>query len=87
MKRTGILRDYLFFRALLSQYPYRLLLLSLVIFSPPSRFPVFVAWWITKTWKLGTHYDIFDNWEQALVGCSGCTGPSVKSSPVFYWVH
>ena len=50
------------------EHPHRLLLLSLVIFSPPSRFPVFVAWWITKTWELGTHYDIFDSWEQALVG-------------------
>lgn len=50
------------------EYPYQLLLLSLVIFSPISRIPVFILWWITKTWKLGTHYDIFDNWVQALVG-------------------
>ena len=50
------------------KHPYQLLLLSLVIFSPISRIPVFVLWWITKTWKLGTHYDIFDNWAQALVG-------------------
>ena len=48
--------------------PYQLLLLSLIIFSPVSRIPVFVLWWITKTWELGTHYDIFDNWVQALVG-------------------
>ena len=50
------------------EHPYLLLLLSLVIFSPISRIPVFVLWWITKTWELGTHYDIFDNWGQALVG-------------------
>ncbi len=50
------------------EHPHRLLLLSLVIFSPISRIPVFVLWWITKTWELGTHYDIFDNWGQALVG-------------------
>ena len=50
------------------EHPYRLLLLSLVVFSPPSRFPVFVLWWITTTWGLGTHYDIFDSWDQALVG-------------------
>ena len=50
------------------EHPYQLLLLSLVVFSPPSRFPVFVLWWITKTWGLGTHYDIFDSWDQALVG-------------------
>jgi len=48
--------------------PYRLLMLSLVFFSPPSRFPVFVVWWVTKKWELGTHYDIFDSWGQALVG-------------------
>jgi len=48
--------------------PYQLLLLSLVIFSPISRIPVFVLWWITTTWELGTHYNIFDNWVQALVG-------------------
>jgi hypothetical protein len=48
--------------------PYLLLLLSLTIFAPLSRFPVFVLWWITKTWELGTHYDIFDNWSQALIG-------------------
>ncbi len=50
------------------EHPYLLLLLSLVIFSPVSRVPVFVLWWITKTWGLGTHYDSFDNWSQALVG-------------------
>ncbi len=48
--------------------PYWILLLSLIIFSPISRIPVFILWWITKTWELGTHYDIFDNWVQALVG-------------------
>jgi len=50
------------------EHPYGLLLLSLVFFSPLSRIPVFVLWWITKTWELGTHYDIFDSWDQALVG-------------------
>lgn len=46
--------------------PYLLLLLSLVVFSPPSRLSVFVMWWIDATWELGTHYDIFDSWGQAL---------------------
>ena len=50
------------------EHPYLLLLLSLLFFSPVSRIPVFVMWWITKTWELGTHYDIFDNGEQALIG-------------------
>ena len=49
-------------------HPHRLLWLSLAFFSPPSRFPVFLLWWITTTWGLGTHYDIFDSWDQALVG-------------------
>jgi len=48
--------------------PYLMLLCCLLIFSPISRIPVFVLWWITKTWELGTHYDIFDNWVQAFVG-------------------
>jgi hypothetical protein len=49
-------------------HPYQLLFLGLVIFSPISRFPVFVVWWISETLELGTHYEIFDNWIQALVG-------------------
>lgn len=48
------------------EHPYLLLLLSLSIFSPPSRLPVFVLWWIDTTWELGTHYGIFDSWGQAL---------------------
>ena len=48
--------------------PYLLLLLSLVIFSPVSRFTVFVAWWIDTNWEIGTHYGLyFDNWKQALL--------------------
>ncbi len=50
------------------EHPYQLLLLSLAIFSPPSRFPVFVLWRITTRWEMGTHYDIFDSWGQALIG-------------------
>ena len=49
-------------------HPYRLLWLSLALFSPPSRFPVFLLWWITHSWGLGTHYDMFDSWDQALLG-------------------
>lgn len=47
-------------------HPYLLLLLSLIVFSPPSRFPVFLMWWIDTKWEIGTHYDIFDSWSQAL---------------------
>lgn len=48
--------------------PHKLLLLSLLILALISRIPVFILWWITKTWHIGTHYDIFDNWIQAFVG-------------------
>ena len=48
--------------------PYLLLLLSLIIFSPVSRFTVFVAWWIDTKWEIGTHYGLyFDNWIQTLL--------------------
>ncbi|MCW8880488.1 MAG: hypothetical protein OQK51_25795 [Kangiellaceae bacterium] len=56
------------FKLVREKKPYQLLLYTLLIFSPISRLPVFVLWWITKTWNLGTHYDIFDNWSQALIG-------------------
>ncbi|MDN5201697.1 hypothetical protein QQ008_10000 [Fulvivirgaceae bacterium BMA10] len=50
------------------KHSYLLLLLSLMIFSPVSRFPVFILWWIDKKWEIGTHYGFyFDNWPQALV--------------------
>ena len=50
------------------KHPYRLLLLSLIIFSPVSRFTVFIVWWIDTKWAIGTHYSLyFDNWIQALV--------------------
>jgi len=48
--------------------PYRLLFLSLVVFALLSRIPVVVLWWITKTYGLGTHYDVFSGWGEALVG-------------------
>lgn len=48
--------------------PYILLLLSLIIYSPVSRFTVFVAWWIDTRWEIGTHYGLyFDDWLMALL--------------------
>ena len=48
--------------------PYLLLLLSLIIFSPVSRFPVVVVWWVDTKWAIGTHYGLyFDTWVQALL--------------------
>jgi len=45
---------------------YLILLLSLIIFSPISRFPVAVLWWIDTRWEIGTHYSLyFDNFAQA----------------------
>lgn len=45
---------------------YLILLLSLAIFSPISRFPVAVLWWIDTKWDIGTHYSLyFDNFAQA----------------------
>jgi len=45
---------------------YLILLLSLCIFSPISRFPVAILWWIDTKWEIGTHYSLyFDNFVQA----------------------
>lgn len=45
---------------------YLLLLLSLMIFSPISRIPVAILWWIDTRWEIGTHYSsYFDNFAQA----------------------
>jgi hypothetical protein len=31
-------------------------------------FPIGLLWWSTHTWGLGSHYDMFDSWDQALIG-------------------
>ncbi len=50
------------------KHPFLLLLLSLIIFSPVSRIPVSVLWWIDTRWEIGTHYGLyFENWIQALL--------------------
>ena len=38
-----------------------ILLLSLCIYSPISRIPVAIAWWIDVNWQLGTHYGLYFN--------------------------
>ena len=60
--------------------PYLLFFSSLVIFSFLSRIPVLVLWWITTAWELGTHYNVFENWSQALVGTL-VLGPFVQIIP------
>lgn len=48
------------------KHSYLILFLSLLIFSPISRFPVAVLWWIDTKWEIGTHYGLyFDNFAQA----------------------
>lgn len=47
---------------------FLLLLLSLVIYSPVSRIPVALAWWIDTNWDLETHYGLyFNNFGQVLL--------------------
>lgn len=48
------------------KHSYLILFFSLLIFSPISRFPVAILWWIDTRWKIGTHYSLyFDNFGQA----------------------
>ena len=48
--------------------PLIVLLISLCIFSPISRIPVFILWWIDTNWEIGSHYGLFyDSWGQALI--------------------
>ncbi len=64
---TLILAIYLGIRLVGEKRPYGQLFLTLFVFAILSRIPVVVMWWITKTYALGTHYDLFDTWGQALV--------------------
>ncbi len=56
---------YLGIRLEKEKRPYRLLFLTLLIFALLSRIPVVALWWITKTFSLGTHYDVFSSFSQA----------------------
>lgn len=52
--------------------PYVILLLSLLLFSPVSRFPVALLWWIDTNWEIGTHYGFyFNSFGQALINQVG----------------
>ncbi|WP_439150922.1 hypothetical protein [Winogradskyella sp.] len=47
---------------------YKILFLSLLIYSPISRIPVAILWWVDTKWEIGTHYGLyFDNFGQALL--------------------
>lgn len=65
------------------KYAYLLLLLSLLIYSPISRFPVALLWWIDTNWQIGTHYGLyFNNFGQALLNHVGY-GSLVQIIPGF----
>ena len=50
------------------QGSFLLLLLSLAIFSPISRIPVFMLWWIDTNWAIGSHYGLYyTHWVQAFI--------------------
>jgi len=62
---------------------YLLLLLSLVIYSPISRIPVAIVWWIDDKWQIGGHYGLyFDSFTQALLNHVGY-GSLVQIIPGF----
>lgn len=65
------------------KHAYRLLFLSLLIYSPISRFPVALLWWIDTNWEIGTHYGLyFNNFGQALLNHVGY-GTLVQIIPGF----
>lgn len=57
---------YLGIRLTEDERPYGTLFLTIAVFAVLSRLPVVVLWWVTKTFGLGTHYDVFEGWAQAL---------------------
>lgn len=66
-----------------TKHAYLLLLLSLLIYSPISRFPVALFWWIDTNWEIGTHYGLyFNNFGQALLNHVGY-GSLVQIIPGF----
>ncbi|MEO9484104.1 MAG: hypothetical protein ABJG47_11680 [Ekhidna sp.] len=46
---------------------YLVLLLGLILFSPISRFPVALFWWLDSHLEMGTHYGLyFNTFQEAL---------------------
>jgi len=60
---TGI---YYGFKLVGEDRPYLLLGLTMIFLGWLSRIPAVILWWITKTYGLGTHYDVFGSWTEAL---------------------
>jgi hypothetical protein len=63
---TLIVGVYLGIRLAEEKRPSGLLFLTLLVFAVLSRIPVVIMWWVTKTYELGTHYDVFQTWGSAL---------------------
>ena len=62
---------------------YLVLFLSLLIFSPISRLPVAILWWVDKKWEIGTHYGFyFDNFGHAILNQVGY-GSLIQMIPGF----
>ena len=64
---TLVVGIYLGIRLAQDERPYGTLFLSLAVLAVLSRLPVVALWWVTKTFGLGTHYDVFEGWGQVLV--------------------
>jgi hypothetical protein len=47
--------------------PYRLLFLALFVFAWISRVPIVLLWWVARSFDLGTHYDMYRDFRQALL--------------------
>ncbi len=59
---------YLGIKTVNEKKPYQIILLSLIIFSPISRIPVAILWWIDTKWEIGTHYGLYyDSFGDALL--------------------
>jgi hypothetical protein len=65
------------------KHAFLILLVSLIIFSPISRIPVAILWWIDTNWEIGTHYGFyFDNFGHAMLNHVGY-GSLVQIIPGF----
>ena len=99
LELSGLPENYIFFIGLLwlalafsvfwgiklynNKNSFLILLMGLLIFSPISRIPVAILWWIDNKFELGTHYGLyFDNWVNALLNHVGY-GSLVQIIPGF----
>ena len=65
---TLALAIYLGMKIYNKKQSYLLLFLSLLLFSPISRGPVAIFWWIDTKWNIGTHYGMyFNNFGEAIL--------------------